>query len=498
MATQSRPFRVGRVTVYPRGRVWYLRYQELGRRRQIRGGLDRQQCRQRAAAINAQLESGTPTPAAFAPITVAQLRQQWLDHHEHILRSSVATIDRYRTATDHLMLFIQAQQLRGGAAQFNERQAEEFARHLRQVKVAPNGHRNSARRHLRDKGVIYILQVCRSLFNFAQRRRHLPPYADNPFSAIRIGRIPIEDSKPVVLMTADQERAFFNACDDWQLPLFGILLLTGLRPGELTHLLLPDDLDLDQGWLMVRNKPMLGWQVKTRNQRRIPLVPEAAQLLRCVIGSRHSGPVFLRRMLLAQGGQSRWAMQSPAALEAEVQRRAESVASQAGQAFTRAQRRTICRRLWVEMGAVKEDRLRNEFMDLTRRIGAAELTAPKLLRHTFATILQEGRVDPLIRNQLMGHVPADQHRSKGPLAMTAVYSHAGPETVRRQLTEALQDRPALQAIRRWLAAHLSEGSLPSPSPLSSPPAAAGSAAAHGTPGVPLDGSSRSGGLDGCS
>jgi integrase len=448
--TQSRPFRVGRVTVYPRGRVWYLRYQELGRRRQIRGGLDRKDCRQRAAAINAQLESGTPTPAAFAPITIAQLRQQWLDHHEHILRSSVATIDRYRTATDHLLLFIQAQQLRGGAAQFNERQAEEFAHHLRQVKVAPNGHRNSARRHLRDKGVIYILQVCRSLFNFAQRRRHLPPYAENPFSAIRIGRIPIEDSKPVVLMTADQERAFFNACDDWQLPLFGILLLTGLRPGELTHLLLPDDLDLDQGWLMVRNKPTLGWQVKTRNQRRIPLVPEAAQLLRCVIGNRCSGPVFLRRLLATREAAAWWAEQSQAELEAEVQRRVESKALLAGQ-VTRADRRRICRRLWVEMGAVKEDRLRNEFMGLTRRIGVAQLTAPKLLRHTFATILQEERVDPLIRNQLMGHALADQHRSKGPLAMTAVYSHAGPEAIRRQLTDALQDRPGMQVIRQWLA-----------------------------------------------
>ena len=33
-------------------------------------------------------------------------------------------------------------------------------------------------------------------------------------------------------------------------PLFLLLLLTGVRPGELTHLLLPDDLDLAEGWLM--------------------------------------------------------------------------------------------------------------------------------------------------------------------------------------------------------------------------------------------------------
>jgi hypothetical protein len=31
-----------------------------------------------------------------------------------------------------------------------------------------------------------------------------------------------------------------------------------------------DDLDLFSGWLRVRNKPKLGWQVKTRNERDIP------------------------------------------------------------------------------------------------------------------------------------------------------------------------------------------------------------------------------------
>ena len=53
---------------------------------------------------------------------------------------------------------------------------------------------------------------------------------------------------------------------------FLTLLLTGMRPGELCHLLLPDDIDLETGWLYVRNKPKLGWQVKTRNQH-IPLIP---------------------------------------------------------------------------------------------------------------------------------------------------------------------------------------------------------------------------------
>jgi integrase len=72
-------------------------------------------------------------------------------------------------------------------------------------------------------------------------------------------------------------------------------MLTGLRPGELTHLLLPDDLDLESGVLRVSNKPRLHWQVKTRNEREIPLLPALVNVLRAVVGGRTAGLVFLRR-----------------------------------------------------------------------------------------------------------------------------------------------------------------------------------------------------------
>jgi integrase len=83
--------------------------------------------------------------------------------------------------------------------------------------------------------------------------------------------MPIEEAKPIVLFTPHRERAFFETCDDWQLPIFATLALTGMRPGELVHLLL-EDLDLENGVVRVRNKPQLGWQVKTRNHCEIPLI----------------------------------------------------------------------------------------------------------------------------------------------------------------------------------------------------------------------------------
>jgi integrase len=445
MAT-PKPFRVGRVTVYPRGNAWYLRYHEHGRRRQVRGGTDKDATRQLAAQVNAQLEACVPAATSFEPLDIPELRRRWLDHHEHVLRSSVATVDRYRAASDHLLKFVRDAQPLKHAAHFRCTHAEAFVRHLRQLQVSPNGHARTAKRRLRDKGVKYILEVCRTLFGFALKRRHLPPYADNPFTAIQIDRIPIEDAKPITLLTAEQERRFLEACDDWQFPVFATLLLTGLRPGELTHLLLPDDVDLERGWLRVRNKPDLGWQVKTRNQRDVPLVPELAEILRSLIGGRPSGPVFRRRRFPC-GDTREPAGQEREQWRAELTRRVGGLEASA-EGVTRQRQRKACKGLWTELGVVREDKLRNEFMKLTKEIGLPHVTAPKTLRHMFATALQAVNVDPLIRNELMGHVAAGE--AKGPLGMTAVYSHASPTTIRHQLEEALRGRPGLEVIRRWL------------------------------------------------
>jgi integrase len=438
-------FRVGRVTVYLRGRIWYLRYHEHGRRRLVRAAADRHLARQLAAQVNAQLETGAPAATSFEPVDLPELRRRWLGHHEHVLRSSLATIDRYRSATEHLLTFVRDVQPVNQVARFRTGHAEAYVRYLRDLRVAPNGHPNSVKRCLRDKGVKYALEVSRTMFAFAIKRRHLPPYAENPFTAIQVDRIPVEDAKPVTVFDTEQERQFLEACDDWQLPVFATLVLTGLRPGELTHLLLPDDLDLVGGWIIVRNKPELGWKVKTRSGRRVPLVPELRALLARSVGARRTGPLFLRRRCALTGPPVTGLLPS-AELPAELQRRLAA----SGDTSARRQHRRVAQRLWTDLGVLPEDRLRTEFMKLTRAIGLPQVTAPKSLRHLFATRLQEANVDPLIRNQLMGHVPGGDAKGRGPLGMTAVYSHAGPETVRRQLESAVSGGPAVHVLREWL------------------------------------------------
>jgi integrase len=286
MASKSAAFRIGRVRAHLRGRVWYLAYSEHGQRRQPRVGPDRDAARQMAAEINGQLEVGAPSALSFQPISIPDVRQRWLDFHEHVRRSLVHTIRRYRSATEHLLEFVRDVRPLSRVSDFRSQHAEEFVRFLRMKKVAPNGHKQARKRPLRDAGIRFIAETCCSLFHYAAKHRHLPPYADNPFRVIEVSRMPVEDAKPVVAFTAEQELKLMQACDDWQLPIFLTLLCTGMRPGELVHLLLPDDLDLESGWLHIRNKPKLGWQVKTRNERDIPIIPVLATALRRMLGER--------------------------------------------------------------------------------------------------------------------------------------------------------------------------------------------------------------------
>ncbi len=448
MAKKSTSFRIGKVLAYLRGQVWYLCYHDNGQRSRPRVGSDKEAARQLAAQINAQLAVGAPAALSFKPLSIAELRRRWLEHHEQVLRSSVQTIARYRTATDHLVRFLEAGPVRY-ASNFLSSHAAEFVRHLRHLHVSPNGHANTPKRPLMDKGLRYVLECCRALFNFAARHRHLSPYADNPFRLLDIDRIPVENTRPITLFMAEQERAFLEACDEWQFPVFLTLMPTGLRPGELTHLLLPEDIDLEGRLLRVCNKPRLGWQVKTRDERDIPMVPLLVEVLRIHLGQRRLGPVFQRRKFRTSPSHSALPVKR---LEEELMRRLAEHQQQAGQSIARAERNRLARRLWREAGAVEENRVRLEFMRLTRAISLPECTAPKMLRHLFATALQEGRVDPLIRNELMGHVAAGERTAGHGLAMTAVYTHTRDETRRQQLEQALQDRPAVLVARRWLEA----------------------------------------------
>lgn len=436
----SRRHRVGRVSYYHRHGSWHIYYRDGRRQVRRRAGDTEEAAAQVAAQVNAQLAVGAPTPFSFTPLTVAELRRRFLDHHENVLRSSLATVCRYRSATQHLEDFAGT---RGERLPAHQLDADQFIRYLRTLRVSPNGHRHSARRPLRDKGIQYILETCRSLYGFAAKKRHLPPYAENPFAGLGGKKFRIDDGKPVFVFDAETELAYLKTADDWSFPIHFTLAKTGLRPGELVHLLV-EDVDLDAGWLHVRNKPELGWKVKTSRERKIPLIEELVAVLRKVIGNRTAGPVFRRERFLAAACPLADAPRR--SLAAALADRVAAEESASAEPVSRSRQARLARSVWRDAGATKSDRIRTSFVRIAEDLGLEEATCPKSWRHTFATLLQDANVDPLIRQITLGHAAVGSR--EGALGMTSLYTHTRPETQRREIFLALRLWPASLTLAR--------------------------------------------------
>ena len=186
-------------------------------------------------------------------------------------------------------------------------------------------------------------------------------------------------------------------------------------------------MDLDGGWLLVRNKTALGWRVKTGNERDVPLLPEVVAVLRQVIGDRESGPVLLRERFCGVSPPPVGDLQRPE--RACLERRGA-----AGTSLSRAESSRVARGVWRDCGAIKCDTVRTSFIEVMRAIGHPEATCPKSWRHSFATLLQDANVDPLIRQQTLGHRPT----TGTGLGMTANYTHTRRETHRERVERALR------------------------------------------------------------
>ncbi len=427
--------RVGQVSLYAHHGAWWIYYREDGVVRRRRIGADYENARRVAAEINSQLTSARPTLFSFVPVSIEELVRRWLDHHEMGRNSSLATIRRYRAATQHLLNFAG---IRGSTIGGHEIAPDAFVRYLRTIRVSSNGHSNTTKRPLRENGIRFILESCRSLYSFAASRSLLPPHFNNPFINLMRETSGPADGKPIKVLTPVQAARFLDTCDDWQFSVFFALATLGLRPGELTHLL-AEDFDHAGGWIHIRNRSSLGWQVKTRRPRAVPVFDEQTAFFRRMLGSRQSGVMFLRRRFFREG-KAPLAGLPAERLNAVLEEKIANHSRQIKRETTRWERQQIARMVWRDAGAIRDCRIRTEFMKVTRRIGMSDVTTPKSWRHSFATLLQDANVDLLIRQQVMGHAPMAGCATPG-LGMTAVYTHTRPETYRREIRRALDLMP---------------------------------------------------------
>lgn len=434
--------RIGRVSIYMHHGRWWAYYREHGRPVRKAVADDEDAAATIAAQINLELTATVPTLFSFRPLSVAELQRTFIEFHEHVARSSLATVNRYRTATRHLVEFGERPGGRPLAA--HEIDAEAFVRHLRTLRVAPNGHRNTRRRPLRDNGVRYILETCRSMYAYAGKRRHLPPYTENPFAGVGGKRSRIEDAKPVFVFDEETELRFLAAADRWSFAVHFLLAKTGLRVGELVRLLI-EDIDFNGGWLHVRNRPELNARTKTRRERAVPLIAEVVHVLRTLVGNRQAGLVILRQSV--DSNNLPLANADSSQLAAIVRRRIADLEVVGHANLDRRAVMGIQQRLWREAGATTADRIRNMMIRIGAMVDLTGLSCPKSWRHTFATLLQDANVDPLIRQQTLGHA-APTAFGTAALGMTTNYTHTRPETQHREIERALRLWPRSLELAR--------------------------------------------------
>jgi len=424
-------FRVGRVTVFLHHNSWWIYFREQGKPVRRKAADSRQDAEEIAARVNSQLTSATPTLLSFQPVSVAVLKDRFLAHHADVIGSSPATIARYETALRHLVDFAESQS-QGFAA--HDVTVDAVLAFLRKRQVSPNGHANTAKRLLLDKGIEFVLEVCRSLLTFAQKQRHLPPYSENPFTDLSMLRTRYRNAKRVFVFDEETELQFLQQCRPWEFLIHFTLAKTGLRSGELCHLFI-EDLDLSQRRLVVRNQPELGWTTKSGQERSIPLLSEHCQILHRLIGARRAGVLFVRPQFPVTLDSDR--------TRAELAHLALRDLRSAGitpQTRRCQQSQKLLQQVLQRAGAFDPDQIRRSFIRVAKRCGWQDVTCPKSWRHTFATLLQDANVDPLIRQLTMGHQPTGQ--AGGALGMTAVYTHTRLKTQSREIERALRLWPA--------------------------------------------------------
>ena len=424
--------RIGRVTVYKRGTSYYLYYREGKKsvRRKVDGNLAT--ARAAAAKVSASLEEGSPSPFGFARRSVDEVIVGFLEYCEEVQGLALRTVERYRAALEHLRRFARMELGGAGAEQVTEACVEDFVKWLRRQSRSRNGAKSGAQDRYTDSGIRFILCACRTAFNWASRRKYLPPYAENPFSSFPIDRTFTRKEEPERIFTVEEQRAFFHSCDEWQRTIFLTLAAYGLRVGELAHLLV-SDVRLEEAVFVIRSKPMMFWSVKTQRERSLPILPELSGLFERLLDGRAEGFGFMNRQFTDGRKQARERFDSARAFTVRLQELADEARSD-GASGEKEIKRVITAYL-REMGQIPEKRIRQEFMKISAKIGCPEVTRAHSLRHLFSTRAQERGMNPLLVQGILGHKTLD---------MTSKYTHFGMEAKRSAVSHMLTEDPVLR------------------------------------------------------
>lgn len=100
--------RIGRVSIYFHHNAWWLYYRSGGKVCRIKSGSCQLTAEQQAGQINSLLSLGQLSMPLNGTVDVDVVKQQFLDHHEHVRKSSMNTVRRYRAAIEHPVTFVKS------------------------------------------------------------------------------------------------------------------------------------------------------------------------------------------------------------------------------------------------------------------------------------------------------------------------------------------------------------------------------------------------------
>jgi integrase len=382
-----------------------------------------------AAKVAAALREYRPSPLGFERTAPAVLTKGYLDFVTNVQKLAWRTQDRYRAALDRFGEFCAADEITA-VDSVDERSVDDFVRWLRGQTRTRNGAKKGKRDVYAVGGVKFILSTCRTAFNWAARRRMLPPYAENPFRRFPIDNLRDVDApdEGMPIFSPEQQQAFFATCNDWQRGIFQALVTYGMRVGELTHLLI-ENVDLKAGTIQICSKPELHWRVKTARRRQLPLTREMRAVFEQRIGDRKAGFVFLNEEFFQGRSKPVSEFGSDRAFREKLDKLAADMSAKNAATTDEDRRRTVtayCRR----MGQIPVKRVQLEFCKLTTEIGCPQFTRAHNLRHLFSSRAQEEGMNPLLVQEILGHTT---------LTMTKRYTHLGMDAKREALERLAND-----------------------------------------------------------
>lgn len=389
-----------------------------------------------ARALEERIESRRSSGVGHRRCDHAELLEQYqadLGRRADAGEIDPRSVVRYGSALAHYRRFVEDPQI-AGAFPFASRSDREFAlafrAYLQSVQISPNGHAHTARRPMNATG--FVESTVRSMFDWASdqdRGALLPADFRNPFNGAQrrssdVARDPLHPPDVTVPMVLE----FIGACDSFQLPMFGLLAVYGLRPSEICVLFHENFVD---GWLDVRCDPELAYFTKGRRNKRLPPVPAVRKLIDAP--AHADGLLFVRRQV-AEG------RERPALLGAgldvvrqEFRMRCLSLPSAGAAARVRVRNEVL-----RVAGAVSYDLLDHEYRLVSRQLSWPKAATLKDFRHLFSTLLQNAGMPDMYRRYLMGHA----------LGRSALVNYSHLDQIQQQFERTLETtmQPIVAAI----------------------------------------------------